>query len=84
MKALQYTIRNVPNNLDVYLRKKVRLSGKSLNQVIIDELSEVASIKGTQVNSSLDWFVGSGIDKKTLKALEEDDILQKNLAQKEL
>ena len=84
MKALQYTIRNVPNNLDVYLRKKVRLSGKSLNQVIIDELSEVASIKNPQINNGLDWFIGSGIDKDSLKALEEDDILQKTLAQKEL
>jgi hypothetical protein len=55
-------------------------SGKSLNQVIIDELSEKATIPTANVRSALNWFIGSGIDNATLTALQEEDRIQKNLA----
>jgi hypothetical protein len=84
MKTVQYTIRNVPDPVNRYLRKKSRLSGKSLNQVIIDELSEKVASPSANVVDALDWFIGSGLDDTTLQALEEEDLAQKVLAAREL
>ena len=83
MTAIQYTLRNIPRPLDQYLRKRAQLSGKSLNQVIIDELSEKITDTRTPISNSLDWFIGSGIDDATLQALEQEDKVQKDLAKKE-
>jgi hypothetical protein len=82
MATQQYTIRNIPEPVNRYLRKKVSLTGKSLNQVVIDELSDKVSSSAAQ--GSLDWFIGSGIDDETLRALEEVDMIQKKLASEEL
>jgi plasmid stability protein len=84
MKAIQYTIRNIPESVNTYLRKRSRLSGKSLNQVIIDELSEKVASPGTKMGVALTWFIGSGVDQATLDALEQEDRVAKELAAKEL
>ncbi len=84
MKTPQYTIRNIPEAVDRYLRKRARLSGQSLNQVVIEELSERAGLTKGSLRESLDWFIGSGIDDETIQALEEDDKIQKELARKEM
>lgn len=84
MPQIQYTIRNIPEPVNRYLRKKSRLSGKSLNQVIIDELSEKTSEPSTNVGTALSWFIGSGIDDATIKALEDEDKIQKELTLKDL
>jgi len=84
MKAIQYTIRSVPEPVDRYLRKRARQSGKSLNQIIIEELSGKAALPTTAVQDALAWFIGSGIDDATLQALDEDDKAQKDLVAKEL
>lgn len=84
MKTIQYTIRNVPEPVNRYLRKKSRLSGKSLNQVIVDELSEKVAVPTANVGTALDWFIGSGIDDATLLALDKEDKIQKARAAKEL
>lgn len=81
---MQYTVRNVPEPVDRYLRKRARLSGKSLNQVVIDVLSEKVTTPTDNVITALDWFIGSGIDEATLQALSEEDVLQKELAAKNL
>ncbi len=82
---MQYTIRNVPEPVDRYLRKRARLSGQSLNQVVIEELSEKAGIGSENILDSLDWFIGNGgMGTDVLKALEEEDKIQKELARKEL
>jgi hypothetical protein len=83
MSTKQYTIRNVPQPVDRYLRKRAKISGKSLNQVIIDELSEKAGVGKVNLIDSLDWFIGSGIDQATLDALENEDRIQKQLAERE-
>jgi len=80
MNTTQYTIRNIPASVDKYLRKRARLTGRSLNQVVIDELTVNAGVTG---KSNLDWFIGSGIDKSIVSILNEDDIYQKNLAKVE-
>ncbi len=84
MSTKQYTIRNIPQPVDRYLRKRAKISGKSLNQVIIDELSESAGVNKTSLVDSLDWFFGSNtIGDDVLQALEEDDKIQKELTRKQ-
>lgn len=85
----QVTLRNLPDPVNRYLRKRAQANGKSLNQTIIDELSERAGVtKNGQkqtVLESLAWFIGSGtMDEATLRALEEDDKDQKAMAAREL
>lgn len=84
MKAIQYTVRNIPAPVDRYLRKRAQISGQSLNQVIIDELSEKVSKPGESLVDSLSWFIGSGtIDDGVEAALAEHDREQKELTRKE-
>ncbi len=83
MSTKQYTVRNVPQPVDRYLRKRAKISGKSLNQVIIEELSDKAGIGKVTLIDSLDWFIGTGIDQATLDALENEDRIQKQLAERE-
>ena len=84
MKTHQYTIRNIPDPVDCYLRKRAQQSGKSLNQIVIEELSEKVSAPTESMANALSWFIGSGIDDETLKAIQEEDILQKRLAAEEV
>lgn len=41
---MQYTIRDVPDNLDEALRRAAREQGKSLNQVAIETLARGAGV----------------------------------------
>lgn len=84
MDKIQYTIRNIPAPVDRYLRKKARLSGKSLNQVVVDELSGKVAPPAAPVGTALNWFIGSGIDDATLQALQDEDKVQKEIAAREL
>lgn len=88
MNTTQYTIRNIPADVDRVIRKKAKISGRSINQVIIDDMRQVnglsAKAKLGGALAGLEWFVGAGaIDDATLKALEEDDKAQKSLAERE-
>lgn len=84
MKTKQYTIRNIPEPVDRYLRKRAKLTGQSLNQVVIEELSSKAGVGKQSLRESLDWFIGGGgIDDDTLKVLEEEDRIQKELTRKQ-
>jgi hypothetical protein len=85
MNAKQYTIRNIPPKVDRYLRKRARLSGKSLNEVVVAELSASAGVSKEGLAGSLDWFIGSGsLDDQTLKAIDSAKQEQKRLAAKEM
>lgn len=84
MKSIQYTIRNVPPATDRRLRKLAKISGKSLNQVVIDSLDEKSAHGKKTLLDSLDWFIGSNsIDGATYRAWEEDDKIQKELTRKQ-
>jgi hypothetical protein len=80
----QYTIRNIPEPVDRHLRILAQQSGKSLNQVVIDKLSKDMGAATGTIGETLKWFIGSGIDDATLRALEEDDKEQKSIAAREL
>ena len=84
MKAIQYTIRNIPAPIDRYLRKRAKISGQSLNSVIIEELSDRVGIKNDNLIDSLDWFIGASvIGDDVTQALVEDDKIQKDLTKKQ-
>lgn len=84
MNTKQYTIRNIPEPVDRYLRKRAKLSNKSLNQVVIEELSTHVGNGQKNIIESLDWFIGSGgIGDDVIQALEEDDKVQKELTRKQ-
>jgi plasmid stability protein len=44
--CMQYTIRNVPDNLDEALRRAAREQGKSLNEMAIEALARGAGVTG--------------------------------------
>jgi hypothetical protein len=70
--------------VDRYLRKRAKLSNKSLNQVVIEELSTHVGNGQKNIIESLDWFIGSGgIGDDVIQALEEDDKAQKELTRKQ-
>lgn len=88
MNTKQYTIRNIPYHLDQRLRKRARLSGKSLNQIVLEDIASQNNTSLTAqpntVLKNLDWFVGSGpLEADVLQALEEDDKAQKELMRRE-
>lgn len=84
MKTIQYTLRNIPEPVDRYLRKRAKISGQSLNKVIIDELSDRAGIHKENLLDSLDWFIGANvIDDSVTRVLDEDDEVQKQLTKKQ-
>lgn len=85
MKKVQYTIRNIPEPVDRYLRKRAKLSGQSLNQVVIEELSDRAGATDSSIVESLDWFIGYGkIGDDVIRALTDEDNAQKELARNEM
>jgi len=43
---MQYTARGIPTPLDVALRERARVAGKSLNEAAIDALAEGAGLIG--------------------------------------
>lgn len=84
MKTKQYTIRNIPPAVDRYLRKRAQISGQSLNQVIIDELSSNAGLRSGGMTESLDWFIGGGtMGDDERRALDEADKQQKELTREQ-
>lgn len=86
MKAIQYTIRNIPVSVDRYYKRLAKISGKSLNQVILDDLAEKSGANlpdDAPLGERLSWFFGSGIGDDVLQALEEDDKIQKELTRKQ-
>jgi hypothetical protein len=72
---MQYTIRNIPKQLDQALRRKARAEHRSLNEVAIEAMEEGANLKGEKrVYRDLDWFIGSGpLEPEVIRALEEQD-----------
>jgi hypothetical protein len=75
--------------VDRYLRKRAQLSGKSLNQIILEDLAAHSgeplniTAKKKTLADELAWFIGSGIDDQTLQALAKEDSKQKQLMAQE-
>ncbi len=57
---MQYTVRGVPASLDLAIRERARVEGKSLNQVAVEALAEGLGVAGTRtVRRSLDDIAGT-------------------------
>ena len=60
---IQYTIRQVPPNVNEALRQKVQEERKSMNAVLIDILERGLGIKGQPVyHSDLDELAGTWVE----------------------
>ncbi len=80
MPAIQYTLRNIPPALDKALRKRAKITGKSLNQIVLGDLvahNHLPNNTNESLSEMLDWFIGRGVDNETIAALDEEDRLQK-------
>jgi hypothetical protein len=62
MNSHQYTIRNVPANLDAELRREARTRGRSLNAVVLETLEHAKLPASTILHDDLDWFVGAATE----------------------
>lgn len=62
-RAVQYTIRGIPRDVDRALRQRARQSGKSLNETAIDMLREGLRINGSQrERHEFDDLIGSWVE----------------------
>jgi hypothetical protein len=60
MPSRQYTVRNIPPEVDRALRRKARESGKSLNTVILDELAKATDqTRAGNTYDDLDELIGT-------------------------
>lgn len=63
MQKIQYTIRNIPPQVDKAIRKRATRSGKSFNQTVVDLLSlQVLGSTEPSADNNFDWL----FDKKSL------------------
>ena len=46
---MQYTIRRVPKSVDDAIRERARVTGKSLNEAVVDALADGAGVKGAPI-----------------------------------
>ena len=51
--AIQYTIRNIPPEVNAALKRKAKLLNKSFNQTVVDELSKSTNKKS---GNNFDWL----------------------------
>ena len=71
----QYTVRNLPQELDRALRAKKRETGQSLNEVVVETLKRGAGLaEEAVVYHDLDFLAGSWVeDPECMKVLEEQE-----------
>lgn len=72
MSDIQYTIRNVPEDLDRKLRTRSKKSGQTFNATLVQALRSSVNAPKDHMKSDLDWFYGSGgIGKEEMQAFED-------------
>jgi plasmid stability protein len=78
---MQYTIRDVPKEVDKALRKKARAEGRSLNDVAIEALRQGAGVDQRRVKKrDLSSIAGTWVqDPETEAALREQDQIDPEL-----
>lgn len=74
MNKIQYTIRNIPPEVDQVIRKRARDSGESFNQTVVEMLSlqTFGSPTPPAADDNFDWLYGA----KTLGAEFDEAIEQ--------
>ena len=78
MNNIQYTIRNVPPELDKALRIRSKKRKQSFNTTLIEALKLSDTSNNQQSNSDLDWFYGSGgLGKAELDSFSAQRVIDK-------
>lgn len=78
MNNIQYTVRNVPEDLDKKLRLRSKKSGQSFNMTLIQALRSSIKNPKSQTGSDIDWLYGSGgIGKEELQAFADQRAIDK-------
>ena len=63
MGTTQYTVRHVPERLDVSLRHRAKREGRSLNSVVLDVLAAGSGLSVERpVHHDLDDLIGTWVD----------------------
>lgn len=78
---MQYTIRGIPSAVDAALRQRARAHGKSLNEAVVDALTEGAGMAGTpRKRRDLSDIAGTWkADKGLESALADQDRIDEDL-----
>ena len=72
MSNIQYTIRAIPEQMDIYLRRQARLRGRSLNSTVLDYIEESIKHDAVKQDNDFSWLIGSNtIDDASLEAIKE-------------
>ena len=80
-QAMQYTLRNVPPELDKALRERAQREGRSLNDITLEALSRDAGLSGDQLKRrDLSSFSGTWIDDPDVdKALADQRAIDESM-----
>ena len=78
---MQYTIRRIPKPVDDAVRERARVTGKSLNEAVVDVLADGAGLKGApRKRRDLSDIAGTWKpDKSFESALADQDRVDKDL-----
>jgi hypothetical protein len=78
---MQYTIRRIPKPVDDAVRERARVTGKSLNEAVVDVLADGAGLKGApRKRRDLSDIAGTWKrDKSFESALADQDKSDKDL-----
>ncbi|HVT05459.1 MAG TPA: hypothetical protein VHL58_19030 [Thermoanaerobaculia bacterium] len=78
---MQYTIRGIPNALDKAMRDRVRVAGRSLNEVVVEVLAEGLGLgKDSVPRRDLSDVAGTWLrDAAAEKAFAAQDHVDKSL-----
>ena len=70
---MQYTLRNIPENVDKALRERARREGRSLNEVAIEALARALRVQVEPVRfRDLDDIAGTWVDDPEVEAALEE------------
>ncbi len=72
MSNIQYTIRDVPKQVDAYLRRQARMRGHSLNSTVLDYIEKSVKRDSVKQDDDFLWLIGSDtIDDSSLEAIKK-------------
>ena len=76
MSNIQYTVRNVPADVDNMLHLRAKKKKQSFNATVVQALRQATSPNTKQSASDLDWFYGSGgLEQSELDAFAEQRVV---------
>lgn len=72
MNNVQYTIRSIPKEVDIYLRWQARNQRRSLNATVLSYIESAIKRDKIKQEDDFSWIIGSNtIDDASLKAIKD-------------